>query len=229
MSLIRKRVVFVNSSYRVLINQVYFFFTPCCSPAERYEPCGNPGAPSTAIQSSEKAFFQAGETLSFTCRPGYQLHGEATIRCLPGQPSEWSAAPPACRGRNCDAVESNRISEDLKVMRKNKRRGEGVYSSWKRSEFWLDWFTEKTPSHYGGLSLKHHSVVWILWETLPAVSLYLHPVRIYFTLRMEVISLNESRSRRCFLYKAVAKAPFRLLAAEMPFGENEATRSQSVS
>ncbi|GAA6107604.1 seizure protein 6 homolog isoform X1 [Tachysurus ichikawai] len=77
---------------------------PKCVP-ERYEPCANPGAPSTAMQSSEKAFFQAGETLSFICRPGYELHGEATIRCLPGHPSEWSGAPPACRGRNCHAMQ----------------------------------------------------------------------------------------------------------------------------
>ncbi|KAF4082351.1 hypothetical protein AMELA_G00150530 [Ameiurus melas] len=87
---------------------------PKCVP-ERYEPCGNPGAPSTAIQSSEKAFFQAGETLSFTCLPGYQLHGEATIRCLPGHPSEWSAAPPACRASSRDVNERrlNVISTDF--------------------------------------------------------------------------------------------------------------------
>ncbi|XP_062869777.1 seizure protein 6 homolog [Trichomycterus rosablanca] len=69
---------------------------PKCVP-ERYEPCSNPGAPSTAIQSSEKTFYQVGETLTFTCQPGYELHGESTIRCLPGHPSEWSSAPPACR------------------------------------------------------------------------------------------------------------------------------------
>uniref|UniRef100_A0A673NBX3 Seizure related 6 homolog a n=1 Tax=Sinocyclocheilus rhinocerous TaxID=307959 RepID=A0A673NBX3_9TELE len=73
---------------------------PKCVP-ERYEPCSNPGAPSTAIQSSEKAFFQAGETLSFTCRTGYALQGEPTIHCLPGHPSQWSGAPPMCRGTNC--------------------------------------------------------------------------------------------------------------------------------
>ncbi|XP_060751186.1 seizure protein 6 homolog [Tachysurus vachellii] len=77
---------------------------PKCVP-ERYEPCANPGAPSTAIQSSEKAFFQAGETLSFICRPGYELHGETTIRCLPGHPSEWSGAPPACRASARDVNE----------------------------------------------------------------------------------------------------------------------------
>ncbi|KAL7848339.1 hypothetical protein AOLI_G00230570 [Acnodon oligacanthus] len=77
---------------------------PKCVP-ERYEPCSNPGAPSTAVQSSEKAFFQAGETLTFTCRPGYQLQGEATIRCLPGHPSQWSGIPPACRATGGDVNE----------------------------------------------------------------------------------------------------------------------------
>ncbi|XP_065116659.1 seizure protein 6 homolog isoform X2 [Paramisgurnus dabryanus] len=69
---------------------------PKCVP-ERYEPCSNPGAPSTAIQSSEKAFFQAGESLSFSCRAGYELRGESNIHCLPGHPSQWSSAPPMCR------------------------------------------------------------------------------------------------------------------------------------
>uniref|UniRef100_A0AAR2IQN8 Seizure related 6 homolog a n=1 Tax=Pygocentrus nattereri TaxID=42514 RepID=A0AAR2IQN8_PYGNA len=87
---------------------------PKCVP-ERYEPCSNPGAPSTAIQSSEKAFFQAGETLTFTCRPGYQLQGEATIRCLPGHPSQWSGMPPACRGRNC-VLEIHLLSTLLETL-----------------------------------------------------------------------------------------------------------------
>lgn len=73
---------------------------PKCVP-ERYEPCSNPGAPSTAIQSAEKAFFQAGEALSFTCREGYELRGESMIHCLPGHPSQWSSAPPMCRGMKC--------------------------------------------------------------------------------------------------------------------------------
>ncbi|RXN13169.1 seizure 6-like isoform X1 [Labeo rohita] len=74
---------------------------PKCVP-ERYEPCSNPGAPSTAIQSSEKAFFHAGETLSFTCRAGYVLQGEPTIHCLPGHPSQWSGAPPMCRAADSE-------------------------------------------------------------------------------------------------------------------------------
>ncbi|XP_056127247.1 seizure protein 6 isoform X1 [Rhinichthys klamathensis goyatoka] len=81
---------------------------PKCVP-ERYEPCSNPGAPSTAIQSSEKAFFQAGETLSFTCRSGYVLQGEATIHCIPGHPSQWSGAPPMCRASSRN-IEEHRLN-----------------------------------------------------------------------------------------------------------------------
>ncbi|XP_066507502.1 seizure protein 6 isoform X2 [Hoplias malabaricus] len=82
---------------------------------ERYEPCTNPGAPSTAIQSSEKAFFQAGETLTFTCRPGYQIQGESSIRCLAGHPSQWSRTPPACRAAGGDVNERRLdvVSADL--------------------------------------------------------------------------------------------------------------------
>ncbi|XP_051973123.1 seizure protein 6 homolog isoform X2 [Xyrauchen texanus] len=89
---------------------------PKCVP-ERYEPCSNPGAPSTAIQSSEKAFFQAGETLSFTCRSGYELQGEATIHCLPGHPSQWSGAPPMCQASsgNFDEHKLNATSAEFSV------------------------------------------------------------------------------------------------------------------
>ncbi|XP_005169241.3 seizure protein 6 isoform X2 [Danio rerio] len=89
---------------------------PKCVP-ERYEPCSNPGAPSLAIQSSEKAFFQAGETLSFTCRAGYVLQGEATVHCLPGHPSRWSAAPPMCRAssRNTEQHRLNAADSEFDV------------------------------------------------------------------------------------------------------------------
>lgn len=68
--------------------------------AEKYEPCRNPGAASTSMQNSEKAFYQAGETLTFSCHPGYELQGEATIYCIPGHPSQWNSTPPACRGES---------------------------------------------------------------------------------------------------------------------------------
>lgn len=66
--------------------------------AEKYEPCRNPGAASTSMQSNEKAFYQAGETLSFSCQTGYELQGQATIYCIPGHPSQWNNTPPACKG-----------------------------------------------------------------------------------------------------------------------------------
>ncbi|XP_034034667.1 seizure protein 6 homolog [Thalassophryne amazonica] len=69
---------------------------PKCTP-ERYEPCRNPGAASTSVQNVEKAFYQAGETLTFSCHSGYELQGEATIYCVPGHPSQWNSTPPACR------------------------------------------------------------------------------------------------------------------------------------
>uniref|UniRef100_A0A3B4GPT8 Seizure protein 6 homolog n=1 Tax=Pundamilia nyererei TaxID=303518 RepID=A0A3B4GPT8_9CICH len=69
---------------------------PKCVP-EKYEPCRNPGAASTSMQSSEKAFYQAGEMLTFSCHPGYELQGYATIYCVPGHPSQWNSTPPACR------------------------------------------------------------------------------------------------------------------------------------
>uniref|UniRef100_A0A665W3B8 Seizure related 6 homolog a n=1 Tax=Echeneis naucrates TaxID=173247 RepID=A0A665W3B8_ECHNA len=71
---------------------------PKCVP-EKYEPCRNPGAASTSVQSSEKAFYQAGETLTFSCHSGYELQGEATIYCIPGHPSQWNSTPPACKGK----------------------------------------------------------------------------------------------------------------------------------
>ncbi|KAJ7995868.1 hypothetical protein DPEC_G00231180 [Dallia pectoralis] len=81
---------------------------PKCNP-ERYEPCRNPGAPSTSVQSSEKAFYQAGETLSFSCRTGYELQGEPTIRCVPGHPSQWSGLPPACKAPSSQYMNERKL------------------------------------------------------------------------------------------------------------------------
>uniref|UniRef100_A0A8C7KIY8 Seizure related 6 homolog n=1 Tax=Oncorhynchus kisutch TaxID=8019 RepID=A0A8C7KIY8_ONCKI len=81
---------------------------PKCNP-EKYEPCRNPGAPSTSVQSLEKAFYQAGETLSFSCRTGYELQGEPTIRCVPGHPSQWSGTPPACRASSLQYLNERKL------------------------------------------------------------------------------------------------------------------------
>ncbi|KAM6907064.1 seizure protein 6 homolog [Xenentodon cancila] len=76
---------------------------PKCVP-EKYEPCRNPGAASTGVQSTEKAFYQAGETLTFSCHAGYELQGGATIYCVPGHPSQWNSTPPACRASSSQYV-----------------------------------------------------------------------------------------------------------------------------
>ncbi|XP_024921599.1 seizure protein 6 homolog [Cynoglossus semilaevis] len=81
---------------------------PKCVP-EKYEPCRNPGAASTSVQNSEKAFYQAGETLSFSCHSGYELQGQATIYCIPGHPSLWNSSPPACRASSKHAVTEHKL------------------------------------------------------------------------------------------------------------------------
>ncbi|XP_061155507.1 seizure protein 6 homolog [Syngnathus typhle] len=80
---------------------------PKCLP-EKYEPCRNPGALSTNAQNSEKAFYQAGEMLTFSCHPGYELQGEATIYCIPGHPSQWNSTPPACRASSSRSVNEHK-------------------------------------------------------------------------------------------------------------------------
>ncbi|XP_034745529.1 seizure protein 6 homolog isoform X6 [Etheostoma cragini] len=81
---------------------------PKCAP-EKYEPCRNPGAASTSVQSSEKAFYQAGEMLTFSCHSGYELQGGATIYCIPGHPSQWNSTPPACRASSTQYVNERRL------------------------------------------------------------------------------------------------------------------------
>uniref|UniRef100_A0A3Q3IJZ5 Seizure related 6 homolog a n=1 Tax=Monopterus albus TaxID=43700 RepID=A0A3Q3IJZ5_MONAL len=81
---------------------------PKCTP-EKYEPCRNPGAASIGVQSSEKAFYQAGETLTFSCHSGYELRGEATIYCIPGHPSQWNSTPPACKASSAQYMNERRL------------------------------------------------------------------------------------------------------------------------
>ncbi|XP_020789155.1 seizure protein 6 homolog [Boleophthalmus pectinirostris] len=81
---------------------------PKCVP-EKYEPCRNPGAPSTSVQSLEKAFYQAGETLTFSCHSGYEMQGHATIYCIPGHPSQWNSTPPACKALTQQYIDERRL------------------------------------------------------------------------------------------------------------------------
>uniref|UniRef100_A0A3B3XBL3 Seizure related 6 homolog a n=1 Tax=Poecilia mexicana TaxID=48701 RepID=A0A3B3XBL3_9TELE len=70
-----------------------------------------------SIQSSEKAFYQAGETLTFSCTAGYELRGGATVYCVPGHPSQWNSTPPVCRGKAfCVFVASSGTNITLAVF-----------------------------------------------------------------------------------------------------------------
>ncbi|XP_048857518.1 LOW QUALITY PROTEIN: seizure protein 6 homolog [Brienomyrus brachyistius] len=82
---------------------------PKCVP-ETYNTCKNPGTPPFSIQSQEKPFYQAGETLRFTCLTGYELQGEPALCCVPGRPSRWSHAPPVCQA---SAVEYSKRRLDV--------------------------------------------------------------------------------------------------------------------
>ncbi|XP_017550344.1 seizure protein 6 isoform X1 [Pygocentrus nattereri] len=81
---------------------------PKCIP-DTYEPCRNPGTPAFGVQVSEKQFYQAGETLRFSCLSGYKLFGEATIRCVPSHPSKWSHPPPICKAAALEYVNERRL------------------------------------------------------------------------------------------------------------------------
>uniref|UniRef100_A0AAR2J0K3 Seizure related 6 homolog a n=1 Tax=Pygocentrus nattereri TaxID=42514 RepID=A0AAR2J0K3_PYGNA len=64
---------------------------------------------SFGVQVSEKQFYQAGETLRFSCLSGYKLFGEATIRCVPSHPSKWSHPPPICKAAALEYVNERRL------------------------------------------------------------------------------------------------------------------------
>uniref|UniRef100_A0A4W6CDE6 Seizure related 6 homolog n=1 Tax=Lates calcarifer TaxID=8187 RepID=A0A4W6CDE6_LATCA len=71
---------------------------PRCLP-ETFEPCSHPGTPTYGIPSSNKLYFQAGDTLHYSCLTGHQLLGESVLHCVPGHPSQWSGLPPVCKGK----------------------------------------------------------------------------------------------------------------------------------
>ncbi|CAH1273501.1 CSMD1 [Branchiostoma lanceolatum] len=58
-------------------------------------PCDDPGTPSYSSRVVEG--FGAGDKITYTCNPGYTMHGSATITCLTGNSRVWDAAPPTCR------------------------------------------------------------------------------------------------------------------------------------
>ncbi|KAL4624103.1 CUB and sushi domain-containing protein 1-like [Arapaima gigas] len=58
------------------------------------EPCVDPGTP--AFSTRRGVQFGVGDTLFFSCLPGYRLDGLAQITCLGGWRQVWSSALPRC-------------------------------------------------------------------------------------------------------------------------------------
>uniref|UniRef100_A0A8C7YPD0 Seizure related 6 homolog a n=1 Tax=Oryzias sinensis TaxID=183150 RepID=A0A8C7YPD0_9TELE len=87
---------------------------PKCVP-EKYEPCRNPGAASTSVQNPEKAFYQAGETLTYSCPAGFELQGGGIIYCVPGHPSQWNNTPPSCKASSAQYMNERRLDSESSV------------------------------------------------------------------------------------------------------------------
>lgn len=73
----------------------FFFFLS----AEDSVSCENPGLPDNGYQILSKRLYLPGESLTFVCYQGYELIGEAAIKCILGNPSFWSGPLPLCRGK----------------------------------------------------------------------------------------------------------------------------------
>ncbi|KAM4053591.1 seizure 6-like protein isoform 1-T3 [Anomaloglossus baeobatrachus] len=59
--------------------------------------CDNPGLPENGYQILYKRLYLPGESLTFMCYEGFELMGEVTIKCILGQPSQWSGPLPICK------------------------------------------------------------------------------------------------------------------------------------
>lgn len=66
--------------------------------AEESLACDNPGLPENGYQILYKRLYLPGESLTFMCYEGFELMGEVTIKCILGQPSQWSGPLPICKG-----------------------------------------------------------------------------------------------------------------------------------
>lgn len=61
------------------------------------EPCDDPGVP--AFSRRIGFHFGVGDSLTFSCFPGYRLEGATKLTCLGGGRRVWSAPLPRCVGR----------------------------------------------------------------------------------------------------------------------------------
>lgn len=61
------------------------------------EPCDDPGVP--AFSRRIGFHFGVGDSLTFSCFPGYRLEGSNKLSCLGGGRKVWSTPLPRCVGR----------------------------------------------------------------------------------------------------------------------------------
>lgn len=71
--------------------------SPAALPEYDLEPCEEPEVPAYSIRKGLQ--FGVGDTLTFSCFPGYRLEGTARITCLGGRRRLWSSPLPRCVGR----------------------------------------------------------------------------------------------------------------------------------
>lgn len=71
--------------------------SPAAFPEYDLEPCEEPEVPAYSIRKGLQ--FGVGDTLTFSCFPGYRLEGTARITCLGGRRRLWSSPLPRCVGR----------------------------------------------------------------------------------------------------------------------------------
>lgn len=61
------------------------------------ESCDDPGVPAFSRRTGFQ--FGVGDSLTFSCFPGYRLEGASKFTCLGGGRRVWSAPLPRCVGR----------------------------------------------------------------------------------------------------------------------------------
>ncbi|XP_030623997.1 seizure 6-like protein [Chanos chanos] len=68
--------------------------------SEESVSCENPGLSDNGYQILSKRLYLPGESLTFACYQGYELIGEAAIKCIMGNPSYWSGPLPLCKANH---------------------------------------------------------------------------------------------------------------------------------
>lgn len=74
-----------------------FIYSVFLSAEYNLEPCDDPGVP--AFSRRIGFYFGVGDSLTFSCFPGYRLEGANKLACLGGGRRVWSAPLPRCVGR----------------------------------------------------------------------------------------------------------------------------------